>query len=438
MNLKFLFSTTLFLLSTLLFSQGFIITEKAPMPMAVSNNAVVEGWANDTAYVYSFAGIDSTKQYSGIHLKSFRYNTISDKWETLPDLPDTLGKIAAAASWVDSVIYIIGGYHVFANGNEVSSNKVHRFDTKTNTFLSDGAPVPVPIDDHVQAVWNDSLIYVITGWSNNGNVPDVQIYNPSTDSWLQGTPVPNSNTYKSFGASGTIVGNTIIYFGGANYSFNFPAQANLRIGQIDPQNPANITWSQSIPNNAFKGYRSACTFSPDGAHWLGGSTVTYNYNGIAYNGSGGVNPVNRNLISFGLSSNLDTAYIGGSSGLPMDLRGIASFDPYTKYIVGGMEANQKVSNKTLILNYVLMPGFNEEVQNNKLHIFPNPVINEVAIKFNTKKATYSITDLIGRIYYTGELNGELTTVNISGFPSGLGMITIQAEGKSYQKIFIKK
>ena len=75
-------------------------------------------------------------------------------------------------------------------------------------------------------VYKDSLIYVVTGWSGSGfsgtNVANVQIYNPANDTWSVGTPVPNTNQYKAFGASGIIVEDTIYYFGGAKISgFNF-------------------------------------------------------------------------------------------------------------------------------------------------------------------------------------------------------------------------
>ena len=43
--------------------------------------------------------------------------------------------------------------------------------------MPDGADIPKAIDDQVQAVWQDSLIYVITGWSNTTNVVDVQASN---------------------------------------------------------------------------------------------------------------------------------------------------------------------------------------------------------------------------------------------------------------------
>ena len=137
------------------------------MPEPVSNNAVTSAYSGDTLCIYSFAGIDTTKSPNGIHNKSFKYNTITQQWFQLPDLPQGLTRIAAGASTINNKIYIIGGYHVFANFNEESLNYVHVFDPETNIFLPDAAPLPTRIDDHVQAVWRDSLIFVITGWSQN-------------------------------------------------------------------------------------------------------------------------------------------------------------------------------------------------------------------------------------------------------------------------------
>ncbi|MBK8556393.1 MAG: hypothetical protein IPL65_11785 [Lewinellaceae bacterium] len=186
-----------------------LFQELPALPQAVSNNAVCAVTIDSTTYLYSFCGIDSTRLWSGIQLNSWRFTMPNGPWEAMPPVPDPDGgKIAAAASTVKNIIYLIGGYHVAQNGNETSSNKVHRFNPATNSWLADGTPLPIPIDDHVQAVWRDSLIYVVTGWSNTGNVPNVQIYNPSEDVWLTGAPVPNNTIYKVFGASGWIRGDT--------------------------------------------------------------------------------------------------------------------------------------------------------------------------------------------------------------------------------------
>jgi len=61
------------------------------MPEPVANNAVVSAMCGDTLCVYSFCGIDETKTPAGIHLKSWRYNTVTQVWSQLADVPDDTG-----------------------------------------------------------------------------------------------------------------------------------------------------------------------------------------------------------------------------------------------------------------------------------------------------------------------------------------------------------
>ncbi len=314
------------------------VTKVGELPIKVTNNAVCEGFIEGKAYLFSFAGIDSTKIYSGIHLQSFRYNMETKETIQIPDLPDTRGKIACAANRIDSIIYISGGYHVYKDGHEVSSNKMHRYNINKNIFLEDAAPIPIATDDHVQAVWKNKLIYIISGWSNTKNIANVQIYNPKTNTWLKGTSTPNTDNYKSFGASGTIVGNTIYYFGGATSEKGFAIQNQLRIGKINPENPTEIKWS--ILHANFNGYRMACTQIDNEVHWIGGSNTTYNFDGIAYDKSGGVPTNNRDLFM-----TVDTVKFLKKhvAEIPMDLRGVAQIKSNLKYIAGGMLAKQKVT-----------------------------------------------------------------------------------------------
>jgi Secretion system C-terminal sorting domain len=428
-----------FILSTLLIfcfftkktnAQTWRIAEEITMPEAVTNTTVSEGFVGDSACVYVFGGLDSTKLYSGIHQRTYRYNTVSKKWFKLSDLPDTLGKIAAAASFVKGEIYHIGGYHVYANSDEKSSNRLHRFDCQSNTYINDAKLIPVPIDDHVQAVWRDSLIYIISGWSNVGNVVNVQMYNPTTDTWLVGTPTPNTNTFKSFGASGVVFKDTIFYLGGASMGSNFPAQTVLRKGIINPNNPIEITWSSQAID---KGYRSAATIVNNQICWLGGSEVTYNYNGVAYNGSGGVPPLKRSLCynpSNGVVT-VDTANI-----FPMDLRGIAAVNDSTRYIAGGMEAGQKVSKKLLKIvrsnkttsiktppQYFLKKAFD---------IFPNPSTDTVFIRkkeTNLDEYVVRVFDLNGRLILSLKENNDC---QFSILKNGLYVVEILNNGQFVQ------
>ena len=440
----------LFLLNVKSQNYGWVqATEVSNMPVAISNNAVTEGYANDTAYMYSFGGIDSTKIWSGINKKSFRYNTSSDVWDTIPDLPNTNAVIAAGANYVDSIIYIMGGYQVLPNGNEISSNTVNRFDPRTNTYLSDGANIPVATDDHVQAVYRDSLIYLITGWSNTGNIPNVQIYDPANDNWLTGTSVPNNNTYKSFGATGIIIDNTIYYHGGANTGTNFPGQSTLRIGQIDSNDPTQIVWSTQSSNHI--SYR-AVTIYDSWTHrpsFIGGSETTYNYNGISYNGSVGVSPKGRSL-SF--SSYQPNSYeIGNNSNmvnlfnnvydtiLPMDLRGVAFQFHYDHYIAGGMLRNQKVSNKTFRLTIFHAMSVGESNKTVSFQLYPNPTSEKINLVFKIKEnRTIRLINVVGKEVLKTNTNTTNLQLDVSPYPKGIYFVKVTTDkDSSSQKIIIQ-
>ncbi len=330
------------------FTKKWKISPAKNLTIKTSNQAVSDGFIGNKAYIYSFGGLDSTKLFNGIHMRSFRFDIEANLWEEIEPLPDTLGKIANAASRINDTIYIMGGYHVFADGSEKSSNKVHRFYVKNNKFLNDGAVIPIPIDDHVQAIWKNRLIYIITGWSDSENVPNVQIYDPKKNSWLEGTSVPNNHIFKSFGASGTIVGDTIYYFGGAAMGKNYPIQNYMRKGVINPESPTEILWSYQIIDSLVSGYRMASLNINNVPIWIGGSSNTYNYNGIAYDKSGGVNPNQRVLSLKDQKFNLFF-----NNNITMDLRGIANINDTIKYLIGGMEKNQKVTNKVYKLEWKL-------------------------------------------------------------------------------------
>ena len=84
-SLKHTSSLIIFFLTFSFFANGQI--ELPSMPERVSNNAVTEGFVNGIPHVFSFSGIDSTKIYSGIHKRAFRYNTETQVWDQIADLP---------------------------------------------------------------------------------------------------------------------------------------------------------------------------------------------------------------------------------------------------------------------------------------------------------------------------------------------------------------
>lgn len=427
MDLKLpIISFSLLLASTMLSAQHFKITPLKNLDLKTSNNAVCEGFVNDTPFVYSFAGIDSTKLYSGIHLKSYRLNTITNQWQVLPDLPDSLGKIACSASRVKDTIYIIGGYHVLANGNEVSSNKVHRFNIVSNQFLNNGSNPILPIDDQTQCVYKDSLIFVVSGWSNNSNVPNVQVYNPKFNLWSSGTSVPNNNFFKSFGSSGIIVGDTLYYLGGASSAPGFTAQSVLRKGYINPSDPLQISWTYLNPN--IKAYRSACGELYNKAYWIGGSEITYNYNGIAYNGTGGVAPSNRCRRYDG------TWETDSNLFLPMDLRGVAKINDSTLILAGGMKTDQRVSSEVLKLTLSnsasVVKGFPGILQ---VDVFPNPFSDNITVEGENIKKVSIFNSLMQPVLLTIN-SGKIDTGSLS---PGIYFLRMDLKNKILLKKIIK-
>lgn len=425
------------LLQTAVFGQNFSWSELKNMPEAVSNNAVTAAVVEGAPYVYSFGGIDSTKLYSGIHLRSYRLNVPGNMWESIQPLPDTLGKIAMAAGTVKNKIYITGGYYVLSNGTELSSNKVHVFDPAANSYLPDAAPLPVPVDDHVQAVWRDSLIYVISGWSNNNNVSNVQIYNPATNEWAIGTPVPNNTNYKVFGASGVIIGDTIYYAGGAKFGFAFPLVGFFRKGVINPSNPYQITWLGN-ENPIATGYRMAAGSYENNAFWVGGSLVSYNYNGIAYNGSGGVPPLDR-MLTYTSDNGTLTADFGVLPPV-MDLRGLAKIAPNRFIIAGGMTGNQKVNNKTILLTDESYTNLHTAANNQQLTFYPNPA-NKLLVFESCLPVTVCLYNAEGNCVWNQQVYNR-HEADVSALPAGLYTVSVHngatKSAPQYAKLLIQR
>ncbi|MDX1445073.1 Kelch repeat-containing protein [Lishizhenia sp.] len=392
-----LFITVLLILLT-----GFVKSQNAwqittldNMPMATSNNAVCEGFINGERFVYSFGGIDTSKMYSGIHRKSFRYNVSQNHWTEIDEVPDTLGKIASAASYVHGKIYVIGGYHVFNNGTELSSNKVHIYNPETEAWEADGAPIPYPIDDHVQTTYKDSLIFVVGGWSNTSNVPHVQVYNVFTNSWSQASQLPNDAFFKSFGASGYMVDDTIFYAGGVSDNGGFVARKYMRKGVLQNGNPLDIVWTQMDDLQGDALYRSACSGYQNTVFWIGGSGVAYNYNGMAYNGSGGVEPNNR-IIHY-QSSDQNLMELNTSLLNVMDMRGIAKLGGGNWVVAGGMDTAQVVSNKTYLLHNPNFSGILNGVQPPYFNVKQLENHFEIETEFAGSVKVY---DANGRLLYT--------------------------------------
>ena len=152
-----------------------------------------------------------------------------------------------------------------------------------------------------------------------------------------------------FGAAGAVVGDQIVYIDGARATGGQPGYALHRgdwMGSLDPSSPGTVTWT-TLPEHPDPAlYRAASGTLGNLVLFVGGTQNPYNYDGIGYDGNPS-EPIRQVL-----------AYAPGAS----DWRNlaappIASMDHRTLgvagglvFLVGGMEAGQRVSSKTWYVN----------------------------------------------------------------------------------------
>jgi len=116
------------------------------------------------------------------------YNPATDTWENGAELPTPRGRMDANV--VGGKIYVIGG-----RNSDGITNVTEVYDPATNTWTTK-EPIPTPVSSYVSAVV-DNKIYVIGGFVP-ATPPIIattnltQIYDPETDTWSYGAPIPTN------------------------------------------------------------------------------------------------------------------------------------------------------------------------------------------------------------------------------------------------------
>ncbi len=185
--------------------------------------------------------------------------------------------------------------------------------------------------------------------------------------------MPLTNQYRSFGAAGVILGDTIYFYGGASSGAGFPIQNYLRKGGIDPQNPTDITWYIDTLPQVDVMYRGAAFAFGTSIYFIGGSRETYNYNGLTYSNNSPAPPTNSIYSYESFSGNFYK--VNNSNSLPMDLRQVACFSD-VGYIWGGLD--QQLNPFKQITQITLLPNSLEgESMNHQVLAYPSPFSNRI-------------------------------------------------------------
>ena len=320
--------------------------ERGPdLPMPIANNAVAATTVDGRPQIFSFLGLGTGRDYAAISTRAFVLDPGVGRWESIPEVPGATGRLAATAQAIGRRVFLFGGYHVAADGKETTSPATDIYLMAERRYQR-GADAPLPIDDTVSGVWRERLIYLVSGWSTDRTVTAVQAYDPDADRWLTATPIPGAPV---FGHAGGIVGDTIVYCGGAKMlaggSPKYGASTECYRGDIDPGDPARIAWRAIAAHPGAPRYRAAAgpvtTTAVTGIMFAGGTANPYNYDGIGYDGR----PAEPEASSWIYDTATDEWVAGPSLGRPtMDHRGLVH-SAGAWWIVGGFDPGQSVSTR---------------------------------------------------------------------------------------------
>ncbi|MBB1437772.1 galactose oxidase [Shewanella sp. SG41-4] len=365
---------------------AYAVTDIAPLPQPVSNNAVALVQSNQHTYLLSFTGLGKGKDYQDVHNKAWAINLSSPnaQWQAInpvPHVASLAGRLASIAIGINDKAYVFGGYTVAENHDEISTIDNYQYSINNNQYTRI-ADMPVAVDDTTAASYQQRYIYLFGGWHNDGNINLVQVYDTQTNTWAQASPMPAPAV---FGQAVGMVGNKLVLCDGVTVQANINARRSYQAshvclyGEINPDNHLRIDWqllphysvaanieasqsqttessaNQSIVNSvesntvttATAHYRMAATGikTATGGQivFLGGSDNPYNYSGIGYNG----HPSEPS--SYGYRFDLATKQWLTPFELPqpsMDHRALVCWQNHLLR-VGGMLGHQQVSQQVL-------------------------------------------------------------------------------------------
>ncbi|MBI4199874.1 MAG: IPT/TIG domain-containing protein [Chloroflexi bacterium] len=168
-------------------------SRRAPMPTRRAGMGVA--WIRGTNTIYAIGGRDGTSPFQGNALGvNEAYNVATGTWSQRAPLPVPVMDIYSTVDFRGK-IYVFGGYKGVSGESEGQyhsylTNLVQIYDPVTNTW-SQGAPMPTPRSNAIAGVCGNS-IYVIGGHDYFGNLNTNEVYDPVTNTWGAAAAKPSS------------------------------------------------------------------------------------------------------------------------------------------------------------------------------------------------------------------------------------------------------
>lgn len=319
-----------------------------PLPEALTNNAVAVFNRREGMILMSFMGLGAKKNWSSVTNAAYAFEVQNDKWVALRSVPGTAGRLGASAVTGRDHVYLFGGYILDSQGGENTVADVNIYEPFDDRWYR-GADIPIAVSAAIAGVYRERYFYLIGGWSKNGAVQDVQIFDAEKNTWLKGTPMPGQAV---FGHAGAVVDDNIIYIDGAYKnpmgSPPFVASDEGWMGKIDHKDPAKITWTKlpAHPGNAHFRIAAGGSAKDDKVYFAGGSDRPYDTFGTGFDGQPA--EPSATVFAYNLKSNKWEVIKDNVAEPTMDQRGFLVTSQYL-ILVGGMAKNRAVTRAVILV-----------------------------------------------------------------------------------------
>jgi len=319
------------------------------LPEARANNPVARAVSGGDVVWFTGLGIAPGKTWRDLRAEGWIHRDDDESgWQSVPALPPfkgLSGRLGSHAAVIGGRVHVIGGYTVAEDHSERSTPGIYRLAVTPRPEWTRVATMPVPVDDAVALVHDDRFVYLVSGWSDTGNVNLVQVWDSRADAWRQAEPWPGAPV---FGHAGGMVDDRIVVCGGARIEYPDPGPRRFVeseacwLGTIRPDDRYRLDWKPLPPMPGGARYRAAAAGGVfDGVErvvFAGGADRPYNYNGQGYDGA----PARafRSVVSF----NLDAGRWECHQPMPkasMDHRGLVIAGEEL-VLIGGMNAEREV------------------------------------------------------------------------------------------------
>lgn len=206
-------------------------TQKAPMQQARSSLGV----AVVNNKIYAIGGVAGSGNYVGTNEE---YDPETDTWTFKKPMPTPRYGFAIAV--YKNKIYCMGGVTINYEGdhylNTTQVNEV--YDPATDNWENKS---PIPNNPRSQALVIGSKIYLVSLGYPNGTYNELRVYDPATDSWNTKTPMPPPPNVP-FGFASVVIDNKIY----AMYGF-YNGASDAYESKTEIYDPTTDRWSSGAP-----------------------------------------------------------------------------------------------------------------------------------------------------------------------------------------------